>query len=127
MEILNRHLGHDPHWKLFLQLLESAQHQLPNRPPPPPPPPPRPPRAAPRPPPPPPPLQPTKEVQQEAARRLLRVSAGATQEEIRAAWKALAKANHPDAHPGASKAEAARLEKSMKTINHAYDLLKVKS
>ena len=49
---------------------------------------------------------------------VLGVSRGASEEEIKKAYRKLAKANHPDLHPGDKDAEA-----RFKEINEAYEVL----
>ena len=54
--------------------------------------------------------------------QVLRVTSSATQDEIKAAYRKLAKKYHPDLHPGSATAEA-----KMKEINEAYsEAIKIK-
>ena len=55
---------------------------------------------------------------------VLGVPAGASPDEITRAYRDLAKAFHPDQHPGASAAARARYGEAMSAINHAYSELK---
>ena len=49
---------------------------------------------------------------------VLGIAPGASDDEIKAAYRKLAKANHPDLHPGDAEAEA-----RFKEINEAYQVL----
>lgn len=55
---------------------------------------------------------------------VLGVDADASPDEITRAYRDLAKAFHPDQHPGASAAAQARYGEAMGAINHAYNVLK---
>jgi DnaJ like chaperone protein len=55
------------------------------------------------------------------ARRVLGVAPGATEDEVRAAWRRLVQAWHPDRMQGAEAAEATR---RMAEINAAYRVLR---
>jgi hypothetical protein len=54
---------------------------------------------------------------------MLGVSQHASQEEIRAAYRELARQNHPDRFPDADPALKAQVEENIKAINAAYDTL----
>lgn len=55
---------------------------------------------------------------------VLGVSSGASQEEIKRAYRNKAREFHPDKYAGGSEAERAEAERKFKEINEAYDKLK---
>ena len=66
--------------------------------------------------------------EQEALGRLValgaRLDAGFTREELRRAFRSLARAYHPDSHPGLRASEKAHLAAVFASARHAYDRLK---
>jgi hypothetical protein len=54
-----------------------------------------------------------------------RLEAGFTAEELRSAFRVLARAYHPDQHPGATPSERTRLSAAFVAAHEAYGLLKM--